>query len=659
MKSLTLTLALFSTVACSDNVASSPSPLKPMEEKREIAPILTCDENLPAHACVEKACEVAGAKFDQASGICECAPGEIFYAGAGGMCKSPFNIIDDGALTYQYIYKKNSNFYIQSMTEDLSKAELDQLVRTISIPVYPGKIIFNFYAYKSEVVGPALRDSFNLSGPLTELVGNNINAGVSSAQLNESRQSLFVPNKDFNLNNFKNIGILKSILVETDLFSLEFDHTKTEIISYSEKKCAEICYEKNRIALNDLYDIERFQTFSGGNPFETGFRFYLKGSAQPFAYVVTHQNYISHFYIINNDYSINVVSNRDELIKTIPAPLKISGNDKKVVSNILPIALFESDYHVNADQVALTGPFVDQTYFGWFKANEKPFFFGKNTSLYGEEDLTSFEHSYKVAQIASNDFNNPLILMPPRALLFGDLITVQKRLNKPIIASISLAYTMSKNSCKNSSMAKAISVSSNKIFWVVGAGNSGKKENKESLEICPQSLNANNLILVAATSYNKRLLAYESSHGETYADIAVSGCEFKPNESNPTCAVAGTSYAAPRLAKILRDLALKYPHKSFGELKIALMLTAYAENNNPLPLKSGGVVEIQDAEHFLTEFSDINLESAFEESKRNPNSESQRQIYKTLFEIYKPRVFFSWKREEIVKKQIERIQKYF
>lgn len=656
MKSLTLTFALFSLISCSKNLASSPLLPKPLEERKETNPVLSCDHNTGPFACLAKACEAAGAHFNTTTNVCECPSGEIFYAGAGGICKSPFNVIDDGALTYQYIYKKNLEFYIQSMTEELSKAEFDQLVTTISIPVYPGKIILNLYANKSEIVGPALKDGFNLSSPLTELTGKDINAGVSRAQLNESRQSLFIPNKNFNLENFKKIGSIREILLNHDLFSLTFDFSKSQVVYYSEKKCAEICYETNRIALDETYDVERFQTISGGNPFETGYRLYAKNSAQPLAYIVTHQDYISHFYIVKKDQSIDVISNRDELIKTLPAPTQIALENRNKISSALPIAIFESDYHQSADSVALTGPYTNQTYFGWFKNNEKPFFYGRASSLYGEEDLTSFEHSYKVSQLASHNFSTPLILMPPRALIYTDMLTVQKRFARPIIASLSLAYTMTQKICENGQLSHSIKNSKNTILWIVGAGNSGRNENKNLLEMCPQSLNTENLILVASTSYNRNTLSRETSYGETFADIALSGCEFKDNDPNPTCSVGGTSYAAPRLAQMIRELSLKNPHKKFGELKLALMFTAFYENS-PLPLKSGGIVQMEDAHRFLASFSDVNLEKAFEESKHNNNSESQRQILKSLLDIYKNRFF--WKREDLAKKQIERIQKYF
>lgn len=648
----------------------SKSAQKPNEMGRDSSPSYTSTRRMDCNSlsdpflCLKKACTNAMGTFNDSELTCSCPEGNIFYAVNGGECLKRSENSQNEDL--DYVFNGNQHFYVQSFVEGEDTQKIDSIISKFSIPVFPGKSSLLLYNNTEDLKDlPRLTKESDVFMPgfaSTELSDYNLNQGVPNQIMRNAAHYFLIPNTKTKVN-FKEMGVSNTellSLVEQYKNSFNLKSTIIDIRIYTQLGCAELCLVKSLVFENSQYRVERVRIFSGGNTIQDNIRFYDLRKNEYVVMLAQFDGRLSHIFISKDNGAIDVYGNDNILFKTIAGSNQTSF-DSQADNTRTPVILFEGAYSAMTDKMALTGPFKDQSYYGWFEKNDaRPFYYGKSPALLGEEDLGDMFHSHQVSEIASNGFSQGLITLPPIALVNKDIDLVAKRFGKKAVASVSTAYTFSPEVCDKSNLSQSIKASTNQTLWVISAGNSGRRVDKKTFSFCPQHIEAGNLMIVAATSGNDKYLSMASSYGEDYADIAVNGCKFKER----SCSVGATSFSAPRFSRAAADLIDSFPALSLLQVKMAIVMTAkvpfagnWSKRNEFLQTKSGGALDPDAAYIFLKKFS---ADKSLDLKECSKEKLSRRNCDKLIDAIVEAKKFQyeeldSYDSKKLIKDQIERL----
>lgn len=133
------------------------------------------------------------------------------------------------------------------------------------------------------------------------------------------------------------------------------------------------------------------------------------------------------------------------------------------------------------------------------------------------------------------------------------------------------------------------------FFWVLGAGNDFRRNlTPENASLCPQSWGPRSNVIVVTSSTG----TYGNS-GVDYADIAADGSGYYPGEQ-------GTSFAAPKVARVAALLAQDFPSLTNEQIRASIMQGARIPKLR-LPIRSGGILDEGGARKIAKKFHEANL----------------------------------------------------
>lgn len=555
------------------------------------------------YACQRVACLNAKAVYHEDNHICECKPETIFRAINGGACLDVRRLENQ---VFDFQFNKVRHFFVHNLKSAFKSEDLSSLVSKRSIPVFNGRLQLFLIKDPSQFFTSLEGfdwELFNLGLPNTELDYNDLNSGYSDRIIRSSLQFLMVPTgrplvlKDADANK----------RLASALTSLEKQSPKANVQSFSELGCAEICIERSELLNNSSFIAYRIRVFSGGNPIQDTLNIFNKLSREVETMVVFVDHKPSHYFVSTHFGGYEVYNNDGTFIKTVSENLEVSKikpiQSESDLAHSIPVAIFEGFYSEKVDSVAYIGPHQDYSFYGWFtESDNRPYLYGKTTTLLGEEDVGNPNHSAIVSALASANFTKRVLPMSVTSLQFDDFAKVLNRMEQQkIVANISFAFTFTPEICRKSAFASTIKSSQERVLWTIGAGNSGSELDQQSLPFCPQALEGKNILIVSATN-GKINLSNASSFGENYVDVAANGCTL--GEEN--CDNGGTSFAAPRVARIAADLIEEFPLFSIEQIKLALVCTAQVPDTgisrSPkfLTIKSGGIVDPVAARNFIS-----------------------------------------------------------
>jgi len=559
------------------------------------------------------ACSKAGAEYDELEKICICPKGQIFDAIAeDGICLSPKITIQKNKIVFEFsqeVKKAYISYLDYSQNEEINSTVVDRLsefIRRRSLPIFPGQISIVITKFVKEM--GVIYDLIPLGRPSTELSKKDGNVAVKNKVQAQSLLPILLPSP---LKFLVHDEVSNLILEAMEQLSVGLD--KAQVVAFNEKGCAGICIEKSVIIENVRFIVERIRVFSGGNPMSDLIRVFNK------AYLY----YPSSVVLVNRQASYLLNTEENGRIFVVSPDGQFVGEKSPEIQKPefgspagVPVVLFEGIYQDFINRAVLAGPHLNSSYFGWFsESDQKPFYYGRHTTLIGEEDEGDFTHGAIVSSLASSKFKKPIIPLSLNAALTDDFLKVWKKFNnKKMVASISFASTFSYRACENSPISKNIQTTQNSVLWFVAASNDGAHIDNSEDAYCPQGLKSNNLVLVASSD-NGVSLTSSSNFGINYVDLLESGCM---SDTDICPEQAGTSFAAPRLARKAADLFEKYPQISPDQMKNILMLTSkipipkvsddnsddalWVKNNLKWqPVRSGGFVDIEAAEAFIQE----------------------------------------------------------
>ncbi|MFW7380428.1 MAG: S8 family serine peptidase [Oligoflexus sp.] len=119
------------------------------------------------------------------------------------------------------------------------------------------------------------------------------------------------------------------------------------------------------------------------------------------------------------------------------------------------------------------------------------------------------------------------------------------------------------------------------VLWIMAAGNDGMENPKFR---CPQLLGSpQNRIVVAASTAGGYQLDHRSDFGVKYADIAAPGIASNGHR--------GTSFAAPKIARVAAEILDRHPDLSAAEIRLAILLASSFDPQRPLAVRSGGSLQ--------------------------------------------------------------------
>ncbi|MBC7396251.1 MAG: S8 family serine peptidase [Bdellovibrionales bacterium] len=148
---------------------------------------------------------------------------------------------------------------------------------------------------------------------------------------------------------------------------------------------------------------------------------------------------------------------------------------------------------------------------------------------------------------------------------------------------------VSEQACNTTFIAKNIEKSKDSFLWIVAAGNEGMDLDSGAPFQCPQVLNNRpNLIKVAAGIDNG--LERYSNYGYLSVDLAAPG----RIESGPQ----GTSFAAPRVSKVAARIHALNQDLSPDFIRKALLFSVSFNDLKILPVRSGGLLNEEEAIEF-------------------------------------------------------------
>lgn len=559
--------------------------------------------------CQKQACQNANGHYNDLSKVCSCPSGSLFFSQFGGACLLADTTTEN---VMSFSKNKNSPFYISGSSSNLSMSHLQELTTNLSLPIFLGQSQLKIYTEVSQLAGLPevfLQEFLNLGFPVTELDWYESNSGFKNKNMISRSVARFM----FINNDQNNDALVANDKIKMVLHNLNDANYKSEIKSFSELGCAEICIEKTEL-LNDVESrIYRLRVFSGGNPIQDNIVLFNKIKHDTEQMLVLFNQRPSHLFVSNGaggyeayKYNGDKIATAQSIDKNFPEKTRRFDQEKQT-----PVAIFEGLYNNVADSAALFGPYLEHSYYGWFNdGDERPFYYGKTVTMLGEEEVTDPVHSAIVSRIASENLTKPILPFSLLSLINGDFEKVVPRIPfQKFAASISAAYTYTTQTCKESNLAKTIENTKNTVLWFAGAGNEARAVAKTDFTYCPQSLNSSNILIIAATSGGNSL-SEVSTFGENYADIAASGCTV----IEEFCDVGATSFAAPRVARAAANLMTQFPELTIEHVKLALLMTVRVPysgksifiKNEFLKIKSGGILDENAARIFVTEILNHN-----------------------------------------------------
>ncbi len=598
---------------------------------------MDCKVGEDPYACQRIACLNANATYHETTHLCECKPDTIFWAIQGGACLEARPLENQ---VFDFQFSETKHYYVRNRKNAFDSENLSTLVSQRSVPVFGGRsqlVLVKDSEQLAALSDGFDQDFFNLGLPNTELDYYDLNSGYADRMSRSTLQFLMVPSgrplvlKDAEAN--------KRLMLALD--ALEQTAPKPSVESFSELGCAEICIERSELLNNSNFIAYHLRVFSGGNPLQDTLNIFNKSSQEVETMVVFVGRKPSHYFVSTHLGGYDVYGNDGTLIKTVSKQLEVSKlkpiSPDSALARSTPVAIFEGDYSENVDSVAYIGPHQDSAFYGWFTTSDnRPYFYGKTTTLLGEEAIGNAGHSAIVSTLASDGFTKRLLPMAVTSLQSDDFLKVLNRIDQPkIAANISFAFTFTPEICRKSALAHTIQLSQGRVLWTIGAGNSGSEIDQHSLPFCPQALEEKNLLIVAATNGNQSL-SRASSFGENYADLAANGCGLL----SQSCNDGATSFASPRVARIAADLIEKFPSLSIEQIKLALISTVQVPDTGfkhlpkYLDVKSGGIIDPVAAQNFIS----LLLETpSFDRPNLDFNSISAQQVNTLKFVLKKSR----------------------
>lgn len=388
---------------------------------------------------------------------------------------------------------------------------------------------------------------------------------------------------------------------------------KTEnVASLSADGCAGQCTASRILSDSDTYTIRRVRFYFKGGVVQDQISIFDKKRLQTAATLFLLNGEVSHYILQENDgawlHGPEDDARNSRIVKLQSSPSTADVPKFRLNDNEAPVLIFETGKNDKIDSVIPRGPWTASHLYGWFRPEDGlPFF--KNhqdtATLFGEEEIEigmTVGHGVAVASLASDGYQHPLIPFAASDLQAGIVEKFirnyrQAKPERALVASLSEIFAMSASACKANPIGHAIQNSPD-ILWIVGAGNSGHELPANSAN-CPQSIDAANVIRVAATA-GESDLAGPSTYGERSVDIAELGCA--PGLTICNAADAGTSLAAPRAARKISDLMNKYPTATPKQIRLAVLATARVLwLSYPLAVRSGGVVDAEAADRLLAQ----------------------------------------------------------
>ncbi len=565
-------------VGCGNNNANGSSKeQKPIIEYQQAPALAGCEVGADPFVCQKMACLTAGGLYDQNTKVCNCENNKMFYARNGGQC------IHGQEFNKGIMYKWADR---NSMPLQILGAKLDE-VKLILPTLSPligslGRfVLFNSVSDYNNVNSGFADSLFTITVDAPNLnLEFNPNSAVHSAIVPMEMVSFFLSNeKEIDIADQSLSDLLKVALVKSEKFE------PTDVISYSDLGCAEICEANQEIILENDYVVIHRKVYSGGNPINDILLFYNRQTNHFDLKVALFNHKISHYVIRNPDLGYQTFANTGELISTNKIAIENENKRMKETADSyqVPVLIFESGIPQQVDKVVAVGPNINSSYYGWFVAEDRMSFLNEYSNA------GNSNHAGIVTSLASDDYKRLLLPMPMNSIYNGDLLKVVPRFPfKHVVGNLSLATVFAGSQRTKNRFAKLVSQTVDKILWVQGAGNTGNELVHQAQEIQSQSLSGKeNFIVVAATNGTDQL-AYTSSYSKVLVDIAASGCPAGPEPC--IGAGVGTSFAAPRVSRASANLMEEFPEASPNQIKLALMLGAHVPDK-PLAVRCGGIID--------------------------------------------------------------------
>ncbi|MFL5813333.1 MAG: S8 family serine peptidase [Bdellovibrionia bacterium] len=637
-----LSLLIFLVFAASCNSATSatqnhsPAPTSDSGASVTHHARVTCKPSSDPLSCLRTNCKEIGAQFNESQKRCECPKGKSLNTDQGFECVSSGDIspIADylkmnmgGATLYA-----NSTSTLQTFFERDGAAVGHTSTRGSLIVAKDPKDLMSNGQAKTILTGSKW-DLFTvnwLNAPQLNISSSG-NDGIADrmADLNlDSKIAFLEPNfplrtgaADLDSTIEQSLALSKNVPAEENY------------ISYTEAGCIDQCLADSQVLESHQFRVTRQRYYYGGTVVQdliTVFDRYKQEDAAALFLINGHLAYSviqegSETWLHGNEGSI--AESRIKLLQTFPDRTSIP--TETAFKDETPIVIFENAENANLAPIVPRGPWKQSHVFGWFKPqDEQPFF--KNYPGYnadfGKEHLAGgleSSHPIAVANLASNNYQHPLIPLQEADLLNGSFTTFANNYSEALsasatkratqlVASVSEATPMSPSACQNGPIGNAISAA-NSTLWVMGASNSGA-DLAVGKNICPQLLNGSRIIKVASSSDGERLVS-SSAYGRKSVDIAEIGCRGV-HEASCKSENAATSFAAPRLARKIADLANEFPMATPEQIRFAMLITAripgavctgwnhrHCEYTQALPVRSGGFADPHAARVLLSELA--------------------------------------------------------
>ena len=619
-KLIALTFMFSALIACGCARAEQKNQSEPAREKMA----LSCEPSEDPFACLRTQCSEAGGTFSESTKTCLCDSNKLFAIGSRGSCVFPQFDKDVVSFTVEREIPTE-------LTVDITNENRSFLLKTLpylSVPIAAeGRAATSLFASASDFLNTMKSlprtmqlDFMNFYRPETYLYDESSNSAVTSRMINILRRTYFRP-------------------VETNAwaFFTEQPLSEASVMTSSNKGCAEVCIATYKLKEDGVYEATRTQLYSGGAIYDDHVTLNVASTGEMAYTLFLLGGRLSHFLKREKDDSVWLYDSSQKRVTEIQSP---STEDRpprqRFLPRSVPVAIFEGYTDANIDRVAFYGPHLDSHYYGWFKVEDRtPFQLGRRLSRFAEESQPSAKHGRTVSELASRNFSNPLLPFFPEHLWNGDFARFVENFKESsdgkFVGSLSFAYPMTPEACAKSGITQVFKQTSELALWTVAAGNSGQRTDKGASLNCPQNMNTENVLVVAASGDGKRLTS-TSAYGESYADLADLGCA--QNESS--CREAATSFAAPRAARRIADVLEAFPELEMNKIRFALLVTSRVPfraegtdssriQNTFLSVRSGGFIDEVAAKVFLSVYRGDNLEQALVQAKSAQYSGLKKQ----------------------------------
>ncbi len=600
---------------------------------RLITRAVTCQPSTDPMACVRENCVNAGATFDEVQKLCTCPSGSILSTVGKYSCK-PVDLTPDqsGAVT-SLVTATNGRvddwLLVNVRNSDLAKNFISSLGGSLSqIPLFNhSRQVFTLFKNANDMkilnLNPtSLHDinALNIEGMFLMPDLNlpvDANGGIGDAV--EGLPFIQAITPPSNLPVVTGQSDLDQVIAAS-LKQAQVGTIGETFLVYSENGCADQCTGRTVLIDNQRFLAYRVRQFYQGALMQDQISIFDKIKRRTDITLFLFDRKVSN-YILQQNGEISLHANEPGIsnsqiteISTVPDPNTVP--PFTLNADEVPVASFETAFiNKGADFAILRGPYKDSHVYGWFKPEDNlPYF--KNyhdlPTMFGEEDIeylfTNAGHGLEVAQFATDLFKHSFIPFVGNDLFDGVFNKflynyIQSRPYKPLVASLSQTFGLSREACTNSPLGQAVRSHTNRVLWVVAATNSREPLSLDSYA-CPQNLVSPNLLKVASSS-DDQTLAPSSAYGQYTVNIAEIGCPSLDGNCRPQD--VGTSYAAPRLARKVADLMTEYPTVSATDVAFAIQATArvtctrWLGELNPIPVISGGFADAYAAGKLLAE----------------------------------------------------------